>query len=430
LANLNACLNSPAAREFVKNGSLIATHPLHADSTAAGGKAMVEHPRIAFASYPHEWPCAMLHAAAQLTLDICSALLEEGRGLKDATPANILFRGTRPVFIDVLSFEDRDQLDPIWLADAQFARTFLIPLLLNRRTGYPVHEVFLLQRDGISPEDAVRRLPAPRRWFPPDLGLVTLPAYAARLESERLYRPRRTRDAGEARFILAHRFRALRKKLQRLELHRIAPRPVARNAAPGSNEQQSATRQFLERTLREIKPSRVLDIGSNTGEFSLMAAAAGASVVSIDRNPETVTAIWRSATAAGADVLPLVVDFARPTPAAGWRGREHASFLERAEGFFNCALLLNVIGHLMVTDQIPLSQIFDVMATLTTCWLAVEYIGPQDPAFRRLARGRDALYQSYSRPVFEQEARRSFDIVNSLDMPSGDRALYLLRRNF
>ena len=36
LTNLKACLNSPAAREFVKNGSLIATHPLHADSTAAG----------------------------------------------------------------------------------------------------------------------------------------------------------------------------------------------------------------------------------------------------------------------------------------------------------------------------------------------------------------------------------------------------------
>jgi SAM-dependent methyltransferase len=421
LANLNACLNSPAAREFVKNGSLIATHPLHSDSTAAGSTALVEHPRIAFASYPHEWPCAMLHAAAQLTLDLCSALLEEGRGLKDATPTNILFRGPHPVFIDVLSFEDRDPLDPIWLADAQFARTFLIPLLLNRRAGYPVHELFLFQRDGISPEEAVRRLPAPRRWFPPDLGLVTLPAHAARLENERLYRPRRTRDAGEARFILAHHFRTLKKKLNRLE-----PRP----AASTLNEQESAKRQFMERTLREIKPSRLLDVGSNTGEFSLMAAAAGASVVSIDRDPETVAAVWRSATAAGADVLPLVVDFARPTPAAGWRGREHASFLERAEGFFDCALLLNVTDHLMVTDQIPLSQIFDVIATLTTRWLVVEYIGPQDRVFRRLARGRDALYRRYSRPVFEREARRSFDIVNSLDIPSCDRALYLLRRNF
>ena len=117
----------------------------------------------------------------------------------------------------MLSFEERDPLDPIWLADAQFARTFLIPLLLNRRIGYPIHELFLFRRDGISPEEAVRRLPGLRRWFPPDLGLVTLPAHAAHLEGGSLYRPRQTRDAGEARFILAHRFRALRKKLDRLE---------------------------------------------------------------------------------------------------------------------------------------------------------------------------------------------------------------------
>jgi len=390
----------------------------------------VEHPRIPFASYAHEWPSAMLHAAAQLTLELCSALLDEGRGLKDAAPSNVLFRGPRPVFVDVLSFEDRDPCDPIWLADAQFARTFLIPLLLHRRIGYPIHDLYLSRRDGIAPEEAARRLPGPRRWFPPDLGLVTLPARAARLENDRLYHPRRTRDAGEARFILAHHFRALTKKL-----HLLAPRPVAsawsnyEAACPSySTEQQTAKRDFVERALRQINPSRVLDAGSNTGEFSLMAAAAGASVVSIDRDPESVGALWRSATAAGADILPLVVDFARPTPSAGWRGSEHASFLERAEGFFDCALLLAVTHHLMVTDQIPPARIFDAIVSLTTRWLIIEYVGPRDPMFRRLARGRDALYQSYSQHVFEECARRSFDIVNSLDIPSSDRAVYLLRR--
>jgi SAM-dependent methyltransferase len=434
LPNLNACLNSSVACGFVERGALIATYPRDSDSGVAPGEGLaerqVEHPRIPFASYPHEWPPAMLHCAGQLTLDLCSALLEEGRGLKDATPSNVLFRGAKPVFIDVLSFEDRDPLDPIWLADAQFARTFLIPLLLNRRTGYPVHELFLFHRDGISPEDAVRRLPGLRRWLPPDLGLVALPAKAAGLESDRLYRPRQTRDAGEARFILSRHFRALRKKLESLK-----PGPVTsvwsnyEAACPSySNEQQAVKRQFVEAALRDVAPSRVLDVGANNGEFSLMAAAAGAAVVSLDSDPETVAALWRTASAAGADLLPLVVDFARPTPPAGWRGREHAGFLERAEGYFDCVLMLAVIHHLMVTDQIPLAQIFDTVASLTTRWLVVEYVGPQDPMFRRLARGRDALYQRYGRPVFEECARGSFDIVNCLDIPSSDRALYLLRR--
>ena len=75
------------------------------------------------------------------------------------------------------------------------------------------------------------------------------------------------------------------------------PRPAAsiwsnyESACPSyTSVQQAAKRQFVERALREVHPSRVLDVGSNSGEFSLMAAAAGASVVSIDSDPEMVAA--------------------------------------------------------------------------------------------------------------------------------------------
>ncbi len=429
VSDLNACLNSTVARALVEAGNFIGTTVVE-DPALPSGQMRVEHPRIPFISYPHEWPPAMLHAAALLTLELCSSLLNEGLGLKDATPSNILFRGSHPVFIDVLSVEQRDPLDPIWLADAQFSRTFLIPLLLNLRTGFPIHELFLFHRDGIAPSEALHRLPSPRRWFPPDLSLVTLPARAARLESESLYVPRRARDAGEARFILGHHFEALRKKLDTLK-----PRAVPsawsnyEAACPSySPEQQAVKREFVERALAEIKPLRVLDIGSNTGEFSFMAAAAGASVVSIDSDPETVSALWRTASASHADILPLVVDFSRPTPSAGWRGAEHAGFLARAEGFFDCALLLAVTHHLMVTDQIPLDQVFHVAASLTNQWLLIEYIGPADAMFRRLARGRDALYTWYTRAVFDEYAQRSFNIVATVDIPASDRAVYLLRR--
>ena len=172
----------------------------------------------------------------------------------------------------------------------------------------------------------------------------------------------------------------------------------------------------------------MLDAGSNTGEFSLHGRAAGASVVSIDSDPNSVAALWRSAFAAGADILPLVVDLARPTPPAGWLCQEHFSFLERAADFFDCALFLAVTHHLTLTDQIPLDRIFEAPASLTTRWLAIEYVGLRDPMFRRLARGRDALYARYCRSLFDDCARRSFDIVSSFDIPASDRALYLLRR--
>jgi len=118
IANLNACLNSPAARRFVDSGDMIATYKPETTAAPRPDREVVEHPRIPFIGYPYEWTPAMLHTAARLTLDLCSAFIEEGLGLKDATPLNILFRGPRPVFIDVLSIEERSPLDPIWLADA------------------------------------------------------------------------------------------------------------------------------------------------------------------------------------------------------------------------------------------------------------------------------------------------------------------------
>jgi hypothetical protein len=52
--------------------------------------------------------------------------------LKDATPYNMPFRGPRPVFVDWLSFERRDRRDPTWPPYAQFVRTFVLPLLINK----------------------------------------------------------------------------------------------------------------------------------------------------------------------------------------------------------------------------------------------------------------------------------------------------------
>ena len=116
------------------------------------GSLILEHRSIPFPNFPYEWPPEMLRAAAELTLRLAQAALVDGFGLKDATPYNIMFDGPRPVFLDVLSFERRDQLDPIWRPQAQFIRTFLYPLLANRYLGLQMDEILLSHRDGLEPE--------------------------------------------------------------------------------------------------------------------------------------------------------------------------------------------------------------------------------------------------------------------------------------
>jgi SAM-dependent methyltransferase len=184
--------------------------------------------------------------------------------------------------------------------------------------------------------------------------------------------------------------------------------------------------RFVRETVEHARPARVLDIGCNTGHFSLAAARSGASVVAIDRDSAVVDGLYSAAATAGLRVLPLVIDLARPSPALGWRNEERASFIDRARGEFDMVLALAVLHHLLVTDRIPLEDIVCFLAELTRETAVVEFISPEDPLFRRLSRGRDHLFSRLTRDVFERACGRHFRILRSEGPIEGTRWLYLL----
>jgi len=93
----------------------------------------------------------MLAQAGFLTLDIAETILNDGFGLKDATPFNILFRWSKPIFVDFLSFERRSLTDALWLAKAQFERTFTLPLIASKHFELGLEQIFIPFRDGLTP---------------------------------------------------------------------------------------------------------------------------------------------------------------------------------------------------------------------------------------------------------------------------------------
>lgn len=443
IPDLTAFLESNAAKRFLDAGSLPVTRVLSGSEAhdarelfpgAEGGSLILEHERIPFPSYPVEWPPEMLYEAAVLTLNFADALLSEGFGLKDATPSNILWRGPQPVLVDLASFERRDPNDATWLAFAQFQRTFLLPLMANAHFGMPLDQVFATRRDGLEPEDLYRCAGPLRRFLPPFLANVSIPVWLGRRKSTGdpdMYRPRSAGDPEKANYILRVLLSGARRKLER-----VKPKPrresvwsdYAGAACQYTPEQSAAKEAFVHEALRALAPASVLDIGANTGNFSALAARAGASVVSVDADPVVTGAIWNRARAEGLSILPLAVNFARPTPATGWRNAEEDSFLDRACGAFDCVLMLAVVHHLLVTDRIPLPEILRLAARLTTGAVIVEFVSASDPMFRKLTRGREDLHLDATPEVFESCALREFTIERSLALPSSSRTLYLLRR--
>lgn len=431
--NASLYLHSPALEPFKAAGRLIRGRVVTpAEGPDPGAALLIEHERIPFPCYPEEWAPPMLADAARLTLDLAEALLVEGLGLKDANPFNVLFAGPRAVFVDALSIERRAPLDPLWLPLAQFQRTFLLPLLATRY-GQSLPQSFL-RREGPEPAEIAALAGPLRRWLPPALTLATLPARlgrSRRAAASDFYTPKPAGSAEQARYVLTRLFRGLRRRLASL-----TP-PVADSAwSDYQNEgcHYSATDQehkekFVGAALAAWPaPARVLDVGANLGRYSQLAAQSGHRVVAIDSDAAVVGRLWRSASAAGADILPLVLNLAEPTPARGWDNAESPAFLQRARGAFDGILLLAVVHHLVVSHRVPIEAIVDLVAGLAPHEVLVEFVAPSDPQFDRLTRGRQALHQDYTRDRFESAWARHFHSLAQVELPDSGRRLYRLRR--
>lgn len=389
---------------------------------------VLEHERVDFPSFPYEWPPEMLLAAGALTLDLAEKLLPAGIGLKDATPYNVMFQGPEPVFVDVPSFEGRDPGDPRWLPYAQFQRTFTLPLLVNRYFGLPVQALLLCQHDGLHPE-TVYRMTGGRKLLPPFLTLVTLPTWLAARNADRpeLYQRKIMANQEKAQYILQKTLTSLARQLGRAapQVDRKSVWSDYRESAHDADYLASKDRIVTE-FMVEVQPRKVLEIGCNTGHYSAIAARHGAAVVAVDHDPVVVGRTWQRARADHLDILPLVVDFGRPSPSVGWRYQECPSFLDRAQGHFDAVLMLAVLHHLLVSDRLPLAEILEVAAQITRDFLVLEYIDPEDPMFKKIARGRDHLHTDFSLPFFEESCGRFFETVRIYPTSNSLRRVYIL----
>jgi SAM-dependent methyltransferase len=417
-------IESDLARSWIRQGHLIASEVVSAEKEQP---LLLQHPRVFFPSYPWEWTPSQWIAAGELTLEFCTQLLRDGWILKDATPLNVLFDGTRPIFVDVLSVERRDPRSPLWLAYGQFARTFLLPLAAYKYLGWPLSAT-LSRRDGYEPSDLRPYFSGVARWRGPLRSLVTLPLLFEGRKRTAGPPPRLQQAPEIAAAVLKRNLKRGRKTLRSLQPRQHDSRWTEyHNADHYTDAERRQKQEFVDRALQSLRPESVLDIGSNTGQFSRIAAGAGARVVGWDTDVASSDRNLTEARAAGLPILPLVADVARPTPAVGWRNSESLPLLERAYQRFDCVLMLGIVHHLLLADQIPMPDVAALLSSLTRRWSIVEWVPKTDPRFIDLCRGRDELYGHLDESLFLENFTRHF-VVRSREELSNRRVLFLFER--
>jgi SAM-dependent methyltransferase len=260
---------------------------------------------------------------------------------------------------------------------------------------------------------------------------VVIPVLLGRLpqsENPNVYRKRALNDPERAAYELRRLFSGLRKRLKPLGNAGGASSPWSTYETQNSYTDDSALKKqkLVTAMLEQIRPKTVLDVGCNRGFYSRLAARLGSSVIGIDSDAVVAGQAYAEAKRENLDVLSLVVDISRPTPAVGWLNKECSSFLQRATKQFDMVLALAVVHHLIVTERIPVSQVVQLISRLTTNAAVVEYVSPDDVMFKKLSRGRDHLYEGFSEEVFATACRQQFAFLEKHSI-SDTRKLYLLR---
>jgi SAM-dependent methyltransferase len=389
-AAAQAFLQSKTASEWVDAGWMVSSRML---GVRADGALEMEHDRIFFPSYPWEWCIEQWASAAILTLDLCEKLVAQGLILKDATPLNILFSGTQPVLVDVLSIETREPTNPLWNAYGQFMRTFILPMIALKYLGWPL-KASCFRRDGYEPGTLYPALSWAQRLRSPIWSTVALPVLLENTSRKNPARSTLRLSADAAEDVLLRRLRKLKRVVRKLQPEKEHSRwsDYQETAQHYSGDDHRRKEAFVVKAMGIARPDTVLDIGANTGTYSRLAASCGARVVALDTDAAATSLNFERAREHGDSILALHADIARPTPAEGWRNRESLSLLERCAQHFDCVMLLGVLHHLVVTDQIPLAEIARLLSDLGPRWLVVEWIPPSDEKFKEICRGRDDLY--------------------------------------
>ena len=434
-ANWHQLRQTAFFRRLMESGAVVGTETeSRADVTALVSgpwAAVLRHEPIPFISYPYEWTFGMLKDAAWLHLDVLEQALEHGWTLKDGSAYNLQWRGQRPVFIDVSSFEPYRDGDS-WTGYRQFCMMFIIPLLLKAHRDIQLAPLLRSNLEGVDPEEALKFISV-RDIF--RRGVFTHLYLHARLQARAGRAEARTSapDAAPAKWpvrqtreMTLRMVQSIKRMVAKLERRRGETAWSAYETTHSYDDVSLAEKKgFVERHVRGRRWRMVYDLGSNTGTFARLCSEHADHVIAVDEDELAVDTLYhRLKTETPDNVTPLVMQLSNVSPDQGWRGRERKSFDDRGKP--DLILCLALIHHMVITANIPMQDFLQWIRSFDAA-VVLEFVGPGDEMTLRLLKNKRNKHPDYTLARFESIAASMFDIADKAPLKEGRRHIYFLQ---
>ncbi len=378
---------------------------------------------IPFITYAYEWSFNQLKDAALITLKIQQIAQEYGMSLKDASVYNIQFYQGKMIFIDTTSFEIKN--DKPWVAYRQFCQHFLAPLLLMRYVDLRLNSLLRIYLDGI-PLDLTSKL-LPVRTY---LNLNTLINIHLHAKSQNYYanKPLQNKNVSMSSTNSQGILQSLISIISSLKI----PKQKTEWGKYYNNTNYSelaikSKHSIIKEMIIKVSPRIIWDIGGNNGEFSNNQSNSVEYIINSDIDPNAINQSYDEIKAKNiTNIIPILSDFSKPTPAIGWNNNERKSLFERITNV-DLVMALALIHHLAISNNLPFSNITEVFSQIAP-YLIIEFVPKEDSKVQILLQSREDIFSEYDQPHFEESFLNRYEIMETQPITDSKRILYLMKR--
>ena len=357
-------------------------------------------------------------------IKINTIALQFGMILKDASPYNFVFFKGNCLLIDTISFSFYNEGQP-WNAYRQFCEEILSPLALMHYKDPLWARIYRSHIVGLPLYFVSKELPI-KTWFNSSC-LLHIHIHAK-------FQNKKKNNADANTGLSKQKLIALLSLLKKTIIAWKYP-SINKSIWNKYYENDIEDERYLnDKTkvithwLAELKPAVTIDLGSNTGKFSLIAANYCQQVIALEHDIDCVEKMQHLIQQNSyKNITTVVADITQPSPGLGWENKEKKALSKRLKA--DMVMMLALVHHLCLTKNIPLSFVAKLAANITTRYAIIEFVPKEDIKAKYLLQNKKDIFKDYTEENFIKSFQTYFKLIEAHELAASKRKLFVWEKN-